>query len=129
MTTTRRLRRVERELRGRAHRGDIHGAAIRAWLAARDLLQERGCSLPPPEQRPGGGGNESRSEARRRTADDCACPHAFPPGAKCWAKAGANAGRVFRSSRLERACTPMPPFAAARGRGGIRLLPGPTFWS
>jgi hypothetical protein len=52
MTTTRQLRRLERKLRGRAHNSDLYGAAIRAWLAARDLLRERGVRLPPPEQRP-----------------------------------------------------------------------------
>jgi hypothetical protein len=50
--SNRRLRRAERQLRARAIQGDLHGAAIRAWLTARDLLRERGERLPPPNQRP-----------------------------------------------------------------------------
>lgn len=53
MTTTWHLWRLERQLRGRAHESDLHGAAVRAWIAARQMLRERGIEPPPPEQRPG----------------------------------------------------------------------------
>ena len=49
---TRRLRRLERQLRARAQGANLHGAAIRAWLAVRDALRERGVRLPPPAQAP-----------------------------------------------------------------------------
>jgi hypothetical protein len=68
MTTTRRLRRVERELRGRAHRGDLHRAAIRAWLTARDSCGSGVSGCPRRTSAHVGGSDESRSEARRRQA-------------------------------------------------------------
>jgi hypothetical protein len=54
MTATRRLRRLERQLRARALNADLHGHSIRTWIAVRDALRERGIEPPPTESAPGG---------------------------------------------------------------------------
>ena len=50
--TTRRLRRLERQRRRMAGEWQLHGSAVRGWIAVRDALRQRGVRLPPPEQRP-----------------------------------------------------------------------------